>query len=180
MNSLRRLSLGVVLSFAACGGESKGAGGPPQPAAAPLASFVLATDPGEAIAVTAAKAAGVADKVVVTGRVASVVKGFAVFTLMDAALEYCGQVNKEDNCKTPWDYCCDSQEKRTAHSLLVEVRDGTGQPIATPALPDTRLLDLVEVRGKLQKDDHGNFVLVADGMFRVQRPDLPVDLKWPQ
>lgn len=183
MSSLSRLSFCVVLScLAACGGGAKGAGGPsPSPSAeASLQKLVLAADPGPALAVTAAKAKGAADQVVVTGRVASVVKGFVVFTLMDQALEYCGQVNKEDKCETPWDYCCDSQEKRTEHSLLVEFRDGKGQPIAAPSLPDTRLLDLLKVRGKLQNDENGNLVLVADGMFRVQRPELPAYVKWPQ
>jgi hypothetical protein len=168
---------------AACGGGSNQSVAPAPsapPADAALQKVVLAADPGPALAVTAAKAKGAAEQVVVTGRVASVVKGFAVFTLMDEALEYCGQVNKEDGCKTPWDYCCDTQQKRTEHSLLVEFRDAKGQPIGTPSLPDTRLLDLLKVRGKLQNDDNGNLVLVADGMFRVQRPELPADVNWPK
>ena len=113
-----------------------------------------------------------------SGRIANVVAGFAVFTLMDSSLPYCGEKNKEDGCKTPWDYCCESSDTRTANSLLVEVRDAKGKPIAG-SLGDLRLLDAVTVVGKLTKDEHGNHVLLATGWHRDARPELPADLRWP-
>jgi hypothetical protein len=129
--------------------------------------------------VSDAKKAGAADARSVSGRIANVVPGFAVFTLMDSSLPYCGEKNKEDGCKTPWDYCCESAETRTSNSLLVEVRDTKGKPI-TGSLGDLRLLDAVTVVGKLTKDEHGNDVLLATGWHRDARPELPANLRWPQ
>ena len=67
-----------------------------------------------------------------------------------------------------------------AGSLLVEARDDAGKPIQTPALPNLRLLDKVKVTGKLTKDDFGNLVLLASGMFRSDRPLAPDYVKWPE
>ena len=168
-----------TLSLAACGSEvvADRASLPPSPEVAKVA---LSTDPGDALSVTAAKQKGATKMVVVEGRVRDITKGFAVMKLMDASLEYCGEVNKEDQCKTPWDYCCESSDTQLANSLLVEVRGADGQPLATPSLPATRLLDRVKVRGELRKTEHGNWVLVANGLFQVERPGIPDYVKWPE
>ena len=168
----------VTLSFAACGTEAV-TETTPQPSAE-AAKIVLAEDPGAALSVPAAKQQGAQKQVLVEGRVWEITKGFAVMKLMDTSLEFCGQINKEDKCSTPWDYCCETKETQAANSLLVEVRGADGQPLQTPALPSTRLLDRVKVRGELQKSEHGNFVLVADGLFQVERPSVPDYVKWPQ
>lgn len=173
------LFVSSLLVVAGCGGNAPTAPPAVVPAAPALAKLALAQKPAGAIAVVEAKKAGAADACVVAGRVANLVPGFAVFTLMDTSLPYCGEKNKEDGCKTPWDYCCDSAETRTANSLLVEVRDANGKPIAG-SLGDLRLLDAVTVAGKLTKDEHGNHVLLATGWFRDARPELPADLRWPQ
>lgn len=172
----------VCLTFAVlagCGGGADAPKSPPPAAAAPeLAKLALAAKPAGAVSVQDARKAGAADSRTVTGRIANVVPGFAVFTLMDTSLPYCGEKNKEDGCKTPWDYCCESVETRTANSLLVEVRDAKGKPLAG-SLGDLRLLDAVTVVGKLTKDEHGNHVLLATGWHRDARPELPADLRWP-
>ena len=173
------LFVSSLLVVAGCGGNAPTAPPAVVPAAPALAKLALTQKPAGAIAVVEAKKAGAADACVVAGRVSNLVPGFAVFTLMDTSLPYCGEKNKEDGCKTPWDYCCDSAETRTANSLLVEVRDANGKPI-TGSLGDLRLLDAVTVAGKLTKDEHGNHVLLATGWFRDARPELPADLRWPQ
>ena len=162
--------------FTACG-DGKPAPGtaPASPAAQQL---VLAKDPGAAESVVDAKTKGARPDVVVVGRISEVVKGKVAFTLMDTELAYCGEVKPEDDCKTPWDYCCESPERRTANSVFVEARGTDQKPLAS-ALPDLRLLDKVKVKGKLEVDAHGNFVLLATGLWRVERPQLPDDLKWP-
>lgn len=183
----------LTLLAASCGsdagdtnaaGDSNGskptASNPDGGAADAISKFVLADDPGDAIGVVAAKEAGPAEDVVVHGRVQAITKGFAMLTLIDEELAYCGQVNKEDKCSTPWDYCCDSSEERKRNSVLVELRGADGKPLAVPAIPGVRLLDLLEVTGDLQKDEHGNLVLVADGVYRAERPELPDYVKWPQ
>jgi hypothetical protein len=171
------LSICVCVLVAACSGE------PQKPATAPspaVASLMLKAEPANPLGVKAAKAKGEAEQVAVTGRVASTLKGFAILSLMDLDLPYCGEKNKDDHCKTPWDWCCDSKEKISEHRLAVEVRGGDGKPLATPSLGDVRLLDQLTVTGRLVTDDQGKLVLLASGWFRKARPDLPADLKWPQ
>lgn len=179
MKSALTVSFLLAALLGACSHDA-GGNAPAAAPAAELAKFTLATDPGEAIGVVEAKRRGDAEVVVVEGRVHDVTKGFAMLKLMDTQLEYCGQVNKEDNCATPWDYCCDSKEDRMANSLLVELRSADGRPIVTTSWPEVRLCDLLKVRGTLQKDAQGSPVLVASGVFRVERPQLPDYVKWPE
>jgi hypothetical protein len=168
----------LVLLLAACHGEAGGK--PAAPAAPEVQKLVLQADPGPALSVKDAKAAGAKDHVVVQGRIANIVAGHAVFTLMDMGLPYCGEKSAEDKCKTPWDYCCETKETQTVNSLLVEARSQDGKPLQTPSLPDLRLVDAVKVVGQLSVDEHGNHVLVATGLFRTEHPKLPDYVKWPQ
>jgi hypothetical protein len=141
--------------------------------------LVRTADPGTAEDIKAAKQAGARDTVTVTGRIYEIVPGKAAFRIMDLSVAYCGEKKKE-NCPTPWDYCCESATTRNASSVLVEARGADGAPIATDALPDMRLLDVVKVTGKLVADEHGNHTVVATGLFRGARPNLPADLDWPK
>jgi hypothetical protein len=169
----------LLAALAACGSKPPKAAPPAPPPSAELQKLVLAADPGTAVGVLDAKLAGPADKVVLVGRIAKVTRPAAQFTLMDTEVPYCGETNKEDKCKTPWDYCCESSTTRTANSLVVEVRGADGK-VANGTLPDLREVDKVKVTGKLTKDEFGNYVLVATGLFRVERPTLPEYVVWPQ
>ena len=173
-------TLFLVLALAACGGKPPKPAPPVPPPSADLQKLVLAADPGKALSVLDAKLAGAADQVVVEGRIAKVTRGAAQFTLMDTEVPYCGETNHEDKCPTPWDYCCESSTTRTANSLVVEARGADGKTLQTASLPDLREVDKVKVTGKLTKDDFGNYVLVATGLFRAERPTLPDYVKWPQ
>ena len=168
----------IWVTLTACGGSASKTVVPAAPSAA-VAALMRNAEPAGAISVSAARQRGATDAIVVTGRIANVVKGFAVFTLMDLAIPYCGETNKDDECPTPWDYCCETAEVRTANSLLVEARGADGKPLASPGL-GLQLVDRVAVSGKLTKDEHGNFVLLADGWFRQERPQLPDYVRWPQ
>ena len=173
------LSLSVLAALAACGAEGRAT---PAKDTGPDAgaTFALATDPGQAVTVVAAKERGAGDAtLVVQGRIESLTKGFAILKLMDTALKYCGEVHAE-GCKTPWDFCCDTPEVRREHRLLVEFHGPDGRPVETRGLPDTRLLDLVKVRGRLTENAQGSLVLVADGYWQVERPTLPDGLNWPE
>jgi len=125
------------------------------------------------------KEKGPGEEVVVEGRISNVVKGFATFNLVDAELYYCGKGQAADECKTPWDYCCVDAGERAAATLSVDARGADGKVLAG-ALPGLRLLDLVVVKGRLEKDDHGNVTVVATGWFTRERPELPDDLHWPE
>jgi hypothetical protein len=166
--------------LASCSGGSPAAGSPPAAPTPPeVARLQLAAKPAGAVSVVEAKKAGPGERVV-TGRIANVVRGFAVLTLIDTSLPYCGEKNKEDDCKTPWDYCCETAETRSAHSIVVEARGADGKPLRAQSLPELRLLDVVTATGRLQVDEHGNHVLVATGWHRDARPELPAGLRWPE
>jgi hypothetical protein len=174
MKSVSLLSLLVV--FAACSGDQTPS---PQPASPAVAALMLGAAPPGAIPVLAARQAGATDRVTVTGRIHAIAKGSASFALMDPSLAYCGEKHAE-GCKTPWDYCCETKDTRVRSQLAVEARGADGKPLTTPSLGDLRLLDRVSVIGKLEKDEHGNLVLVASGWFREQRPTLVDGLRWPE
>lgn len=173
----------LLCGFAACSRPAS-----PPTASKPAASgpttdlgrFVLAAAPAPAQSVLAAKQQGAADHVVVRGRVANLVKGYAAFTLMDESLPYCGERNPEDQCKTPWDYCCETATTRNQHALVVELHAADGKVLAASALPELRLLDLAIVVGRLEVDAAGNAVLVASAYHRAARPEVPDYVRWPQ
>ena len=170
----------LVAALFACGDKKEAAPTAPKPSAE-LASFTLKVDPGEAISVEDAKEAAPKDGVVAVGRIRNIVKGFASFQLTDASLDYCGGgADKMDDCATPWDYCCIPQTEVNTATLLVEARDKNGKVLESADLPGLRLLDLVVVKGKLTKDEHGNVTIEATGWHRRERPELRDGLSWPE
>ena len=164
----------AFLAFA-CGEEK------PKPQELPL-TFKQA-DPGPGVSVKKAKEMGSGEEVVVQGRVSNMVKGLNAYNLVDEELYYCGKGGAEDQCKTPWDYCCVDAGERAAATISVEVRspDGKILPVGPGHVgPPLRLLDLVSVKGKIEKDEHGNVTLVETSRFIRERPELPDDLHWPE
>jgi hypothetical protein len=162
----------LVLVTLACG--KKEVEKPP----AVAVDLALAADPGTAPSVKQAKEEGRGEEAVVVGRISNIVKGLATFNLVDESLPRCGPGNMPD-CKTPWDYCCELADVRAAATLTVEARGPDGRTLAG-AMPTLRLLDLVAVKGRIEKDKHGNVTVVANGWFRRERPDLPEGLIWPE
>jgi hypothetical protein len=168
----------LLCALAACGGE-EGKTEQKQPAAPEHAEWRMAEDPGTAYSVADAKEELPTEEVVVVGRIHRMVKGYATFTLMDDKLDFCGEVNKTDGCKTPWDYCCDTNEDRTLYSLNVQFEDENGGVVKTARIGDIRHCDLVAVRGTVTKDEHGNVTVHAKQWFRKERPELPDDIRFP-
>jgi hypothetical protein len=167
--------LGLAL-LPACGGEPAPAAPPGAPTAVAGASrFALASEPGPATSVLAAKASGEAAEVVVTGRVKELVPGFAAFTLVDVSIPPCPD---EEGCPTPWDFCCFSSDKVAAATLPVAAR-AKGE-VVEASIPELRLLDLVVVRGALSKAADGVVRLEATGWFRRERPAYGAHVKFPR
>ena len=65
-------------------------------------------------------------------------------------------------------------------TINVEARGPDGRTLEADAIPGLRLLDLVAVRGNVEKDEHGNVTVVATGWFTRERPKLPEGLHWPE
>ena len=164
--------LGPVLLFAACSGDSYGTAPVTKPASPAVAALTLTKRPDDVLAVVAAKQKGPNNALAVTGRVASVVPGRAAFTLMDLALPYCGETNKGDTCKTPWDYCCETPESKKANLMTVQFVDKDGKPLKVGAqgVEGLEPLALVVFEGTVAEvDDKGNFVVRVTKMF-VEKP----------
>ncbi|MBL8899450.1 MAG: hypothetical protein JNM84_17570, partial [Planctomycetes bacterium] len=140
--------LAGLLSLASCSKSEPaagGGGGSGTPGASdPGTALRLAADPAGARSVADLRAqADASGEVVVYGRVSSIVPGLAAFTLTDTKLDYCGYgSDSQENCPTPWDYCCIPGEEKAEATLFVEARNAQGTPLADP-LADLRLLDLV-------------------------------------
>ena len=165
----------------ACGGAEDKPATPPAKTAPGIAKLTLSQDPGEALSVAKARDAKANDEVIVVGRISNIVKGYASFNLIDTALDYCGSGSDAmELCATPWDYCCIANDEKAENTVVVEAHGADGKVVATPEVPGLRLLDLVAVKGKLQKDEHGNVTVLASGWFRRERPTLRDGLTWPE
>lgn len=142
-------------------------------------SYWLDKDPGAGQGVHDSRGSAPIKEAIVTGRVSDLVQGVQAFKITDQSLIYCGQETPEDGCKTPWDYCCLAADEVRANTILVELHDDQGAPL-TGKVADLKPLDILSVRGKLKKDDHGNVTLVADALFRKERPVVGDHIHWPQ
>ncbi|MDH3592259.1 MAG: hypothetical protein OER88_10295 [Planctomycetota bacterium] len=174
----------IALVAAGCGEKQEKKADAPAvqpPAVHPaVAKLTLTTDPGDAMPVVDAKKTAARDEVVVVGRIDNIVKGFATFNIVDESLDYCNSGDDPmENCPTPWDYCCTNPDHKSAGTMTIEARGDDGAVLKS-TLPGLRLLDLIVVRGKLVKDEHGNVTVRATGWFRRDRPELKGELRWPE
>jgi hypothetical protein len=176
-----RLLMVVSLVAAGCGSKDEKKQAEPEPVTVDfaLSKLMLETDPGEALAVEDAKDVAPKDEVTVVGRIDNIVKGYATFNIVDEVLDYCGTGGDPmEECPTPWDYCCTNPGVKADATMTIDVRGADGQVVKS-AVP-FRLLDLVVVKGKLVKDEHGNVTVHATNWFRRERPKLPDGLRWPE
>ena len=169
----------LLCALAACGGEESTKTEQKETKAPRHPEWRMSEDPGTAYSVADAKEELPTEEVVVVGRIRKMVKGFAVFQITDDKLDYCGEVNENDTCPTPWDYCCDPQDMVNDLTLAVQFEDENGKPLRADLFGDLRLCDLVAVKGKVTRDDQGNVVVHAKSFFRKERPDLPDYVRFP-
>ena len=95
------------------------------------------------------------------------VDGLAAFTIVDPSIPYCAG---DDDCPTPWDYCCTQDQVRDGIAT-VKMVDDAGAPVAVDAreLLGVKELSEVLVSGTAVRDDEGNLTLVANKVF-VKKP----------
>jgi hypothetical protein len=143
-------------------------------AAYDASGFVLASEPEGGMDVIAARDS-VEDQadVVIVGRIGGGlnpwVEGRAAFQIVDPSLLACSD-EKEDgepcSCKTPWDYCCESDKLPKAMALVQFVEaDGTTVKADARKAFNLKELQTVVVKGKAKRDDVGNLTVLATGMF---------------
>jgi hypothetical protein len=130
--------------------------------------YVLTNEPTGAIPVgDARKQVKNEDEVTLVGLIGGspepFVDGIAAFTIVDAKVPYCAA---DENCPTPWDYCC-QQDAVKENIATVQLVDDNGKPVMTDArkLLHVKELTTVTVQGKAKRDEQGNLVVHATKLF---------------
>ncbi len=156
-------ALALALFTLACSTESA-----PPAATGPLSSFVVnITPPGAKAVLEARKGAAAGDAITLVGRAKDFVSGRAAFTLIDSSLRACSDEGDpmDGACETPWDYCCIDPEEVSAACATIELRDEQGViKSGVQGLAGLDHLDTVFAVGVVEKDDAGNFTLVAKSL----------------
>jgi len=137
------------------------------------ASWLLTSAPADPATLSEAKATAVeGDMITIRGRIGGrntpIAPDSAVFTIVDLSLPFCGQMDAEDGCKTPWDYCCETKDTITAHSATIQLVDAKGNPIETnPIDAGLHALDEVIVVGTVGPRPNADvFTVRATGIYR--------------
>jgi hypothetical protein len=106
--------------------------------------------------------------VVVVGRIGGRpnpwIKGTAAFSIVDRSLKPCNEI-EGDTCKTPWDYCCESNLPKA--TVLVMFVDEDGKIVKQDAreLLGVKELDTLTIVGKAKRDKAGNVTVMASKVF---------------
>ena len=132
--------------------------------------FILNEEPSEAATVIEAREKSEdGEDVVLVGRIGGSVnpwvEGRAAFSIVDQSLKACSDI-PGDECKKPWDYCCET-DKLPASTAFVKFVDDDGRPLKADAreLLNLQELQTVVVRGKAKRDEVGNLTVLASSLF---------------
>ncbi len=116
------------------------------------------------------KSAKKGDKVTFVARVGGTkhpfVDGRATMIVIDSSLAACDAL-EDDDCATPWDYCCEPRESKTANSATVQIVGDDGKPLALSLKGQGGIEELVTITvvGVVtEKNDEGLMVVNASGV----------------
>lgn len=161
----------AATTLAGCGSSSQlGDAASAAPLAVDGSKFLLADEPDEAVGVIEARASAEnGAPIVVVGRIGGAanpwIEGRAAFTLVDASMDVVSEGTDDEEGELCTGDCC--AEDLAECTTLVKVVDADGKVIAA----DSRKLlglaenDTVVVRGKANKDESGNFAVLAEGVY---------------
>jgi hypothetical protein len=140
--------------------------GPDPAARAEGKKFLLAREPGGARGVIAVrKEARDGDEVIVAGQVGGSTRPFtagrASFLIVDASLK------PSFECSCPWDFCEYPKQELAAARLAVKFVAADGKTLGhgARAMFGVKELSTVVVKGRAQRDDNDNVVVLASGIF---------------
>ena len=132
--------------------------------------FLLNEEPAEAATVIEAREDSEdGQDIVLVGRIGGSVnpwvEGRAAFSIVDPTLKACSDI-PGDECKKPWDYCCETH-KLPASTAFVKFVGDDRRPLYADAreLLNLKELQTVVVRGKSKRDEAGNLTVLAEGLF---------------
>jgi hypothetical protein len=160
------LGIAAVVAVGCNQGNSSPAGSAASVEPAPASSrYLLSAEPAGAKGVSEVrKSSKAGDEVTLAGRVGGdvdpFVEGVAIFTIVDLSKKPCGE-----GCPTPWDYCCTADLPE--NKAIIKVVDPQGSPVAEDArkLLGIKPLSSVVVRGKVNRDDAGNLIVLAEAIY---------------
>jgi len=97
--------------------------------------WILASNPGGAQSVTEARAGAkegdtITIRGIIGGRVDAMSDEAGVFIIMDETVPNGCVDDGGDHCKTPWDYCCTTQDEKLANSASIQLVGDDGRTIA--------------------------------------------------
>lgn len=161
-----------ALVMVGCGGsdnDTADGGGEGSSAALPEGLF-LASAPEGAKPITELKQSAregdeVVVRVVVGGATDPIVDGRASAMIIDAGLSNrC--TSEDDHCETPWDYCCATQEEKTANLATLQVLNEAGKPLASSLSPKVGPLATLVVKGVVgPRPSDQALTINADGIY---------------
>lgn len=163
------LSIGLLVAIAGCGkAEPKEKAGAPADSKPTGTQYLADSEPGGAVPVgDARRESKDGDAVTLVGIIGGsaepFVSGLAAFTIVDPKVKFCPP---EENCPTPWDYCCTQNEVKE-NIATVKLVDEKGKPVAEDArqLLGIKELSSVVVVGKAKRDDQNNLSVLASQVF---------------
>ena len=133
-------------------------------------NFLLTDEPdGAEDIINVREAAQDGDEITIVGRIGGGanpwIEGRAAFSIVDGSLKACSDI-PGDQCKKPWDYCCETSKLPTS-TALVKVVDEHGELVKVDAreLLKVKELSTVIVKGKANRDDAGNLTVLASGVY---------------
>jgi len=133
-------------------------------------NFLLTAEPdGAENVIKVREAAQDGDEVIIVGRIGGGdnpwIEGRAAFSIVDGSLQACSDISG-DQCKKPWDYCCETPKLPTS-TALVKVVDDNGDLVKVDAreLLEVKELSTVIVKGKANRDEAGNLTVLASGVY---------------
>lgn len=164
--------MGVLVLMAGCSNNAPTSGPPkgsPQTDATIIGEgkkLLLDAEPAGAKGVIQTrKEARDGDTVVLVGRIGGSAKPFtegrASFLIVDPSLK------PESDCDCPWDFCELPKEELAAARATVKFVDRQGKTLTAGGkeLFGVKELSTVVVTGKANRDDKGNLIVVASGLF---------------
>lgn len=144
---MRFLFLCFLLFLCSCGGEKEPVTKDSPQSDVPKELFSSISTP--PIAVKAAKSLAAGSKVVVKGKVMGshhpFVENRASFVIGDPTVLTSCDLRPGDNCKTPWDACCEDRKTIQSATLNIQVLDGQGAVLKTGLKGLNGLKELSEV-----------------------------------
>ena len=138
--------------------------------------FLKEPPPGALNVAELKKTAKEGDEVVLRGQIGGQPKDVfnasrAMVMVADMKLKACSLI-PGDACETPWDFCCVPVNEKLASLAIVQVVDEKGRPVKT-TLKTNGLdhLSVVVVKGKVAKNEAGNLIVNATGIFVESKPN---------